>query len=293
MPHPGCTVPCLRRAMYRTIAHLRHAATKPPPHPHPLLPQAPPAAASPTSWAAYYRLRGLPPESPAALLLDATLTLYSAVLRVHRQLLALQRGSSGAGQLQAGGGGGVADAPNGPSSGSCAGAVTIGVQPALEQLPRLLPGGRLVLHLLGPQKELDQWPLLLELGCLLPRQLCIDLHLIGPDVPATAHGRSLHVAGPGAGPCGAPGSSCAVAYAAAASYHATEAAAAQGAQPAAGAAAGERQQEGGGMVLSFWRGAYHEVAPELARQHGAPHAVVAPNAGKPKPWEQLVVAADG
>ena len=280
MPHPGCTVPCLRRAMYRTIAHLRHAPTKPPPHPHPRLLQAPPAAAAPTSWAAYYRLRGLPPESPAALLLDATLTLYSAVLRVHRQLLALQRGSSSAGQLQAGGGAG-------------AGAVTNGVHPALEQLPLLLPGGRLVLHLLGSQKELDQWPLLLELGCLLPRQLRIDLGLIGPDVPAAAHGRSLHVAAPAARPCSAPGCSCAAVYAAAAGDHAAEAAAAEGAQPAAGAAAGEQQQVAGVMVLSFWRGAYHEVAPELARQHGAPHAIVVPNAGKPEPWEQLVVAGVG
>lgn len=248
--------------------------------------QAPPAPAPLASWAAYYHLRGLPPESPAALLLDATLTLYSTVVRLHRQLAALQHVNGVTHRQHAGGSGGSASAPSaadGSCSGGCSAAGAGGCELPLQQLPQLLPGGRLVLHQLGPQRELDQWPLLLELGCLLPRQLHIDLHLIGPDVPAAAHGSSLHVGAPAAGLCGRAGCSCAVAWrgerecaAGAAAQQATGAASSQQ-QPAA---SGEQQQGAGGMRLWFWRGAYHEVAPELALQHGPPHAVVAPNAGK-------------
>ncbi|PRW50948.1 zinc finger MYND domain-containing 15-like [Chlorella sorokiniana] len=87
-----------------------------------LLSSMPPTAMPPTSWAAYYRLRGLPPDSPAALLLDATLTLYSAVLRVHRQLAALQQASGDASQQQACG---IVVSPSNPggSSGGSSGSV--------------------------------------------------------------------------------------------------------------------------------------------------------------------------
>lgn len=269
----------------------------------PLRSQAPPAPAPLASWAAYYHMRGLPPESPAALLLDATLTLYSAVVRLHRQLAALQRANGGTHRQHAGSSDGSFSAPraadgscSGGCSGGCSAAAAGGCELPLQQLPQLLPGGRLVLHLLGPQRELDQWPLLLELGCLLPRQLHIDLHLIGPDVPAAAHGRSLHVGAPAAGPCGRSGCSCAVAWrgvgqcAAGAGVQQETGAASGQQQPAA---SGEQQQGAGGMRLWFWRGAYHEVAPELALQHGPPHAVVAPNAGKlgcvaaGSSWDQL------
>ena len=242
--------------------------------------QVPPSSVPPASWAAYYRLRGLPAESPAALLLDATLTLYSAVLRLHRLLAAAQQACGGSGQLQSSGCAGAPSAGSGGSGQTGTGSA----ESPLEQLPRLLPGGRLVLHLLGPQREVDQWPLLLELGCLLPRPLHIELHLIGPEVPAAMHGRSLHVAAPAAAPCGRPGCSCVEAWQAAGTCSA-QAAAAAAAEPRqlAGestAVSGEQQQAAGGMSLSFWRGAYHELAAELAQQHGPPHAVVAPNAGK-------------
>lgn len=202
--------------------------------------QAPLAPAAPLpDWAAYCRLRGLSLDSPAVLLLDAVLTLHSAVLRAWQpQPVAAQEPALLGAELTHGSGAGSSD--------------------------------RLVLHLLGPQKELDQWPLLLELGCLLPPTAQIELHLVGPDVPPETHGRSIRVATPAAGPCGRPGCSCAR----------QEPPAAAAAAPAATEGQQEAGGGGGSMALFFWRGAYHELSIELARQHGQPSVVVAPNAGE-------------
>jgi hypothetical protein len=211
-------------------------------------PQTPLVGAPLPDWAAYYRLRGLPPESPAALLMDCVLTIYSALLRLQQQ----QEQQLAAGHLQ-----------QHPQQGQ---------QQGQQRHP-------LVIHLLGPQKELDQWPLLLELGCLMTPQEGIQLHLIGPDVPAWAHGRSLRVAAPAAAACGRPGCSCAhqpVAAVAVAAAAAGPAAGQEGQLPARCSDA----REAGSQTLFFWRGAYHEAVAELAAAgHGSPHVLVAPNSG--------------
>lgn len=272
------------------------------------------------SWASYYRLRGLPLESPAALLLDAVLTLHAAVARLQQQLGALaddahrqqtqtqaqghpivaavqqQQQQQGHAWDQQGGGAGVGHARSQP------GAEQRRAPPPPLQPPPALPQP-LVLHLVGPQRELDAWPLLLELGCLLPPSQQLEVHLVGPEVPPWAHGRALRVPPPADGPCGRPGCSCARAeglHGAGAAHPACMA----GAEAAAGATgalneqqrqprqpleAGSREcsqqrseagSQAGSQALFFWRGEWHELAAELARQHGAPHAVVGPNAGK-------------
>ncbi|PSC75939.1 Zinc finger MYND domain-containing 15 [Micractinium conductrix] len=215
------------------------------------------AAAELASWAGYYRLRGLPLESPAALLLDAVLTLHAAVVRVQQQLLLAARHGE---QATA-----HADLPAAAAAmaGGRAG------QAAAAALPQPL-----VLHLLGPRRELDAWPLLLELGCLLPPGQRIELHLVGPEVPPWAHGRGLRVGPPAAPPCGRQGCSCGRQAAAPGSEAVEQQAARVG-------SAGSEHAGGpaGWQTLFFWRGAWHEVAAEVEAKHGAPHAVVAPNAG--------------
>lgn len=221
------------------------------------------AAAELASWAGYYRLRGLPLESPAALLLDAVLTLHAAVVRVQQQLLLAARHGE---QATA-----HADLPAAAAAmaGGRAG------QAAAAALPQPL-----VLHLLGPRRELDAWPLLLELGCLLPPGQRIELHLVGPEVPPWAHGRGLRVGPPAAPPCGRQGCSCGRQAAAPGSESVEQQAARVG-------SAGSEHAGGpaGWQTLFFWRGAWHEVAAEVEAKHGAPHAVVAPNAGKLRAWE--------
>lgn len=59
----------------------------------------------------------------------------------------------------------------------------------------------------GPQKEVDQWPLFFELGCLLPHTE-IELHFIGPHVPDWAHGCSITVPSPQESRCGVSTCSC-------------------------------------------------------------------------------------
>lgn len=274
------------------------------------------------SWASYYRLRGLPPESPAALLLDVALTLHAAVARLQQQLSMLHhereaaqgRPVSAAWQQQQQQQRNMRlEEPNG-DAGTEHGHLQPGTEgwqvasPPAGALPALPQP--LVLHLLGPQRELDAWPLLLELGCLLPPGQRVELHLIGPEVPPWAHARGLHVPQPAEGPCGRPGCSCAEAEglrSAGAAHPAcqagTAAAAGCAGVPAAQRQKQEQQQqerqgplEAGSQAcrqqgsnadgpaesqtLFFWRGEWHELAAGLAQRHGAPHAVVAPNAGK-------------
>lgn len=54
---------------------------------------------------------------------------------------------------------------------------------------------RLVIFCVGAEKEVDQWPVLLELGALLP-STNIVLHVIGPEVPRWADNRSITVPHP-------------------------------------------------------------------------------------------------
>ena len=59
----------------------------------------------------------------------------------------------------------------------------------------------------GAQQELDQWPVLLELACLLP-DLAMHIILVSPWVPQRLDGQSALFAGPGLPRCRASGCSC-------------------------------------------------------------------------------------
>lgn len=59
----------------------------------------------------------------------------------------------------------------------------------------------------GVQKELDQWPVLLELACLLP-SLHVHLVLVSPEVPSNMAGRSAGFPAPHAARCGNGSCSC-------------------------------------------------------------------------------------
>lgn len=72
---------------------------------------------------------------------------------------------------------------------------------AQQQWPLLVclhPGQRLQIDLLGPQRELDEWPLLLELASLWPA-LHIHLTLVGPNVPHSLDRQQMVTAGSSAG----------------------------------------------------------------------------------------------
>lgn len=66
---------------------------------------------------------------------------------------------------------------------------------ALRQLPDLdtSPGSTICIHLVGVEKELDQWPLLLELHNLLPG-VELKFEFVGDHVPTWANSRALEVA---------------------------------------------------------------------------------------------------
>jgi hypothetical protein len=105
---------------------------------------------------------------------------------------------------------------------------------------------------------MDLWPAALELGSLLPG--CeIALHLVGPHVPAWAHGCAVELPSPAHTACGAPGCSCRLA--------------------AGGAAAAQSEGDGGGRVELLWHRSLYHGASSLEPAH----VVVAPNAGEPIP----------
>lgn len=127
----------------------------------------------------------------------------------------------------------------------------------------------------GPQKEVQQWPLFLELGCLHPA-LRLHLHFVGPEVPLSADGLSLEVPSPVGRSCGAAGCSC------------QRAAAAPGlaeGQQAAGVDGGRQAQQGGSTRLMWHRGLYHGATAALISGSGPPDLVVGANAGG---WEHGV-----
>lgn len=120
---------------------------------------------------------------------------------------------------------------------------------------------QLTIHLVGAEKELDQWPVLLELGALLP-STTIDLHLVGPEMPDWADGRSVSVPSP---PPAAAGDS------------------------EGGSSGGSSRDSSSSINIHFHSGMYGELAAPSAGSVGsssepgsigsAPDLVVAPNAG--------------
>lgn len=206
-------------------------------------------------WADYYAWRGLPAESPAALLLDSVLTLCAALQR----LGAVEAAAAAAGGLPT----------EGPVVVHYLGEWCLQLSQKAEHSCVFQTRAANTAHAAdcataGPQREVAHWPAFIELGSLLP-----DHHLrllfLGPDVPAAAAGRSLTVPSPThGGNCGAPGCSCA-ALSAVGGYQPQE-------------QAGQRQP--GSLRLSWHRGLYHEVAPALQGIDARPHLVVGPNAGQ-------------
>ena len=65
------------------------------------------------------------------------------------------------------------------------------VQKLKKQRDGVLPD-RIIICIAGAEKEVDQWPLFLELGALLP-ETDIILHFIGPEVPSWADNCSVTV----------------------------------------------------------------------------------------------------
>lgn len=202
----------------------------------------------PSDWASYCAARGVPPDSPAPLLLDATLTIFWAVQRLLASELRQQE------QLEGHGGQQTQEQERGQEGQQG--------QERTDAQPR-----QLVVHCPGPQLELDQWPALLELGCLLP-EMDIQLVLVGPDVPIWAHSHSLRVPSPAASACGRHGCACATA-------------ARHGRGGAGGS--GQREQRGcarsGSMTLVFVRGSYEDYIVPLDIVYGSPELVVGLNAG--------------
>ena len=252
-------------------------------------------AAAVVDWASYCRVRHLPPSSIAPMLMDAPLTIFWALRRL---LVQLGRGQHREKQDQQQQG----EVP--PAAAGLRLPLPFG-QPPEEQAqqreqqasdPPLSPPppqqqqqsaghapARLAVHLLGPQREVDQWPQLLELGCLLP-QLELALHLVGPDVPAWADGHSLRVGSPTAAPCcDRPGCSCGQPDGAtgggggcssSSSSRGGIGGSTRDSQPAAAP-----PEQAGSITLHFHRGPYHELAARICGRHGPPDLVVGLNAG--------------
>jgi hypothetical protein len=111
-------------------------------------------------WAPYYSVRGVDEDSPLAVLLHFVCTLYYCLHMLLPELLASP------GPLSA-----VEPEPEPPGEGEGG-----SVAPAV------------VIHYIGPEKELDSLPLFGELALLLP-QIRIRLVMVGPEVPAAMNGQ--------------------------------------------------------------------------------------------------------
>ena len=114
-------------------------------------------------WAPYYSARGIDEDSPIALLLHFVCTLYYCVHMLLPEIL--ERSVTGA-------------QPEPESEPS----------PADTKAPDGLAVPTVVIHYLGPEKELDSLPLFGELALLLP-QIRIRLVMVGPEVPVEMHGQ--------------------------------------------------------------------------------------------------------
>lgn len=270
------------------------------------------------TWAKYYARRGLPSDSPAALLLDSVLTVHWALQRLQqlagqpwpcappRPVVVHILGEAivlyalficsvdipsvvvctqcrlasllfACDSIMPG----CQHAPACDGTGQHVVPTAVGFTLALGTVPSIsqhshptLPTAGWICHA-GPQKEVQQWPLFLELGCLHPA-LRLHLHFVGPEVLLSADGLSLEVPTPVGRSCGAAGCSC------------QRAAAAPGlaeGQQAAGVDGGQQAQQGGSTRLMWHRGLYHDAAAALISGSGPPDLVVGANAGG---WEHGV-----
>ncbi|KAK9806175.1 hypothetical protein WJX72_004469 [[Myrmecia] bisecta] len=105
--------------------------------------------------------------------------------------------------------------------------------------PLLQSGRQLVIHIIGVQREVDQWPILLELSALLP-DIHLHLALVSPDVPKRLHAASEVFCAPR--------------------------------QQQGGRATGS-------LRLTIYYGMYHDLLEELERDCGRADVVFGPNAG--------------
>ncbi|BDA46696.1 probable zinc finger MYND domain-containing protein 15 at N-terminal half [Coccomyxa sp. Obi] len=150
-----------------------------------------------------------------------------------------------------------------------------------DEMP-LAPGASLLILILGVQKEIDQWPVLLELACLLP-QVHLHLLLVSPEVPHRWHKRSAVYVSPDKTACGDPECSCAFAQRDIMKQDEDEP------QPPSYSDGPDCVR--GSIRLTFVRGEYDDTsAVELQQEYGAAHMVFGPNAGlaADMSWEPAV-----
>ncbi|CAL8471312.1 g10854 [Coccomyxa elongata] len=139
-----------------------------------------------------------------------------------------------------------------------------------DEMP-LAPGASLLILILGVQKEIDQWPVLLELACLLP-QVHLHLLLVSPEVPHSWHKRSTVYASPDKTACGDPECSCAFAQRDIMKQDEDE--------PQPQSCLDGPDLIRGSIRLTFVRGEYDgTLAALLQHEYGAAHMVFGPNAG--------------
>lgn len=119
-------------------------------------------------WAPYYAARGIDEDSPVALLLHFVCTLYYCLHMLLPELLERPGPMTG---LEA--------EPEPASSHSC-------TERCEDTDVQAVPA--VVIHYLGPEKELDSLPLFGEVALLLP-QIRIRLVMVGPEVPEDMHGK--------------------------------------------------------------------------------------------------------
>lgn len=145
------------------------------------------------------------------------------------------------------------------------------------------------LGLAGAATELDQWPVLLELACLLPT-LHIHLYLISPWVPDSLDRRSALFASPQATRCGAASCTCGAAQPQVGAKQFQDSVLAPTGTSLARiqspvAACLCSQGEGGGaqgqgsLRLTFVKGLHHEVSRQLKAAQGPPDVIFGANAG--------------
>ena len=115
-------------------------------------------------WGAYYAARSIDADSPLALLMHFVCSLYYCVHLLLPELL--------------------------ERPGPILSTTEPEPEPEPEPVVAAVDGGApwVVIHYLGPEKELDSLPLFGELGLLLP-QIRIRLVMVGPEVPEEMNGQ--------------------------------------------------------------------------------------------------------
>eukprot|EP00897_Mesotaenium_endlicherianum_P003496 jgi/Mesen1/3174/ME000184S02239 len=137
-----------------------------------------------------------------------------------------------------------------------------------QHLPAGAPSMTVRIHVLGPERELDEVGALAELKELLPRGIHLQLHLIGPAVPLSRDSQVVRLCA--LKRCSGDQCEC-------------KGRSARSSSSGSSGSCGEEDKGGecgvAAATVTLVKGLYHDVFAGLCQREGRPDLVVAPNAG--------------